>query len=266
MEISEKAFGKVADLFERGSGIRLRADKRQMVAGRLNALAQDAGMPGLDEYVDYLAGMSDPEELERVVDRLTTNETYFFREPQHFDFLAQVASRHRGGHPFRVWSAASSSGEEAYTIAMVLADHIAAGSWEVVGTDLSSAMVESARRALYPMERARGIEPDLLRRFCLKGRGEYAGQLLVCKELRAHVSFRQANLLDPIPHQAPFDVIFLRNVLIYFEPPMKNRIVANVSNHLRPGGYFMTGHAETLRGIPNRLGQVRASIYERAGS
>ena len=262
MEISEAAFGKVAALFERGSGIRLRDDKRQMVAGRLNALAQEAGLASLDDYVERLVRETDPKEVERVVDRLTTNETYFFREPQHFDFLAQVASEHRGGHPFRVWSAASSSGEEAYTIAMVLSEHIRAGTWEVVGTDVSASMVAAARTALYPMERAKAVPVDLLRRFCLKGQGDYEGQLLVSRELRGKVRFEQGNLLQPGADSTPFDVIFLRNVLIYFDPPEKTRIVSNVTKRLRRGGYFITGHAETLRGISTGLKSVRASVYE----
>ncbi|MFT3858506.1 MAG: CheR family methyltransferase [Aquabacterium sp.] len=264
MKLSERSFNTVAEVFHKVSGIRLVPSKRQLVIGRLQKLATEKGMSSLDDYVDKVIRGGDPGELVRVVDRLTTNETYFFREPAHFDFLTDVLSRRRPGGEFRVWSAASSSGEEAYSIAMLLADKIGANGWQVVGTDLSTAMVEAGRRALYPMERARNTSPGYLKRFCMKGSGPYDGQLLVSKALRAHVHFEQANLMQPLPDIGQFDVVFLRNVLIYFEPDAKLDIVRRVTPLIKLGGYLFTGHSESLSNLPTGLVNVKPAIYARA--
>jgi chemotaxis protein methyltransferase CheR len=260
--MSVASFEAVVAMFEKVSGIRLGAPKKPLVEGRLQRLAQQAGQPNLDRYVEQLLQNNDPDELTKVIDKLTTNETYFFREPQHFDFLARWLRANPPRDTFRVWSAASSSGEEAYSIAMLLADVLGQRPWEVVGTDLSTAVVDSARRALYPMERARHTPPDYLKRFCLRGQGEYAGQLLVQRTLRDRVTFRCANLMQPLPSDlGKFDVIFLRNVLIYFDAPAKARIVNRVVAHLHDHGHLFTGHAESLGNLDIRLRTVQPAVY-----
>ncbi len=264
MQLSERSFNVVAEVFHRVSGIRLVPAKRQLVIGRLQKLATEKGLKSLDEYVEKVIKAGDESELVRVVDRLTTNETYFFREPAHFDFLAELVAKRRPGQEFRVWSAASSSGEEAYSIAMLLADKIGPNGWKIVGTDLSTAMVDAARKALYPMERARNTSATYLKRFCMRGSGPYDGHLLVSKELRANVSFEQANLMQPLPDIGKFDVVFLRNVLIYFEPEAKLDIVRRVSPLIKSGGYLFTGHSESLSNLPTGLTNVRPAIYARA--
>lgn len=263
MQLSERSFNVVADVFHRVSGIRLVPAKRQLVIGRLQKLATEKGLTSLDDYVEKVIKGGDERELVRVVDRLTTNETYFFREPAHFEFMAELLSRRRPGQEFRVWSAASSSGEEAYSIAMLLADKIGPNGWKIVGTDLSTAMVEAARKALYPMERARNTSPQYLKRFCMRGSGPYEGQLLVSKEIRANVSFEQANLMQPLPDIGKFDVVFLRNVLIYFEPDAKLDIVRRVAPLIKPGGYLFTGHSESLSNLPTGLTSVKPAVYAR---
>jgi len=263
MKLSERSFGVVADAFQRVSGIKLLPAKRQLVIGRLQKLATERGLDSLDDYVEQVIQGGDQTELVRVIDRLTTNETYFFREPAHFEFLAELVSRRRPGSEFRVWSAASSSGEEAYSIAMLLADKLGPTGWKIVGTDLSTAMVDAARTALYPMERARNTSPQYLKRYCLKGSGPYEGQLLVSKALRAQVHFEQANLTQTLPDIGQFDVVFLRNVLIYFESDAKLDIVKRVTPLIKPGGYLFTGHSESLSNLPTGLTNVRPAIYAR---
>lgn len=264
MQLSERSFNVVAEVFHRVSGIRLLPAKRQLVIGRLQKLATERGLSSLDDYVETVIKAGDEQELVKVVDRLTTNETYFFREPAHFEFLADLLSRRRPGQEFRVWSAASSSGEEAYSIAMMLADKIGPSGWKIVGTDLSTAMVEAARKGLYPMERARNTSSTYLKRYCLKGSGPYDGQLLVSKALRANVQFEQANLMQPLPNIGQFDVVFLRNVLIYFESDAKLDIVRRVTPLIKPGGYLFTGHSESLSNLPTGLTNVKPAIYARA--
>ena len=263
MRLSEASFDAVADMFHRVSGIRLAPTKRQLVIGRLQKLAMETGSASLDDYVARVVS-GDRDEMVKVVDRLTTNETYFFREPQHFQFLMDWLKQQRSGQGVRIWSAASSSGEEAYSIAMVLADQIGPNGWEIVGTDLSTAMVEAASQALYPMERARQTPQNYLKRFCLKGQGPYEGQFLVDKALRSHVRFLPANLMQPLPDIGQFDIIFLRNVLIYFDAPAKRDIVERVCRQLKPNGYLFTGHSESLSNLDVGLVSVQPAVYARA--
>ena len=265
MLLSDRAFDVVAKAFHEVSGIKLTAAKRQLVIGRLQKLANERGSSSLDDYVEAVIVKGDRDEMVKVVDRLTTNETYFFREPAHFEFLSQLLDGpKRSSAPFRIWSAASSSGEEAYSIAMLLADKIGRQGWEIIGTDLSTAMVDAARKGLYPLERARDTRPDYLKRFCLKGSGPYDGQLLVHKDLRANVHFLQANLMRPLPELGEFDVVFLRNVLIYFDSQAKQDIVRRVTPFIRPGGYLFTGHSESLSSLDTGLRPIRPAIYARA--
>jgi chemotaxis protein methyltransferase CheR len=271
MRFSPQSFKAVADAFERVAGIRYPVDKRGTVAMRLMRLAKDYGAGSLDEYVTSVFGDggADREELTRIVDRLTTNETYFFREPPHFEFLSQSLEWHDRKRPFRVWSAASSSGEEAYSAAMVLADRLGIdGNWEIIGTDLSTAMVAAARTGLYAMDRIKGIDPERLRRYCRKGSGPYAGKMLVTRELRERVHFEVANLMQPLDPELElgrFNVIFLRNVLIYFDEIGRRAVVERVSRQLAEGGFLFTGHAESLTGITWDLAAVQPAVYERSG-
>jgi len=263
MYISQRSFEAVTRMFREVSGISLNDTKRQLVISRLQRLASERGMDDLDAYVAGLERERDPDELVRVVDRLTTNETFFFREIQHFDFLSAHLERSPPRGEFRVWSAASSSGEEAYSVAMLLADQCTRAPWSVVGTDLSTQMVDAARRGLYPMSRAEGVPPDYLKRFCLKGMPPYEGQLLIDRALRQRVRFQAANLMQPLPDLGLFDVIFLRNVLIYFDPPVKREIVLRVLPKLKPGGLLFSGHAESLGNLNLPLKTVQTAIYAR---
>jgi chemotaxis protein methyltransferase CheR len=161
----------------------------------------------------------------------------------------------------RVWSAACSTGEEAYSIAMVLADVLEERPWEVLGTDISMRVLERARRAHYPMERATQLPQYYLKRFCLKGQGAEAGTLLVERKLRARVQFEQANLNETLPQLGMFDLVFLRNVMIYFSGDTKRQVVARVLAQLKPGGHFCIGHSESLNEISTAVRQVAPSIY-----
>ena len=246
--LSKKSFDSVTAMFHDVSGIRLGDHKLALVSGRLQRLAQEAGEADVDRYVDRLVnGSFSAQEMRRVIDRLTTNETYFFREPQHFEDLERRVTTSSSREELLVWSGASSSGEEAYSIAMLLAEKAGRRPWRVIGTDLSSTMVAAAQRGLYPIERARLVPPEYLKKYCRKGTGKYEGQLRISPELRARVSFMEANLMQALPESLPaFDVIFLRNVLIYFENDAKAHIVRGVLGRLKPDGVLYTGHAESI--------------------
>jgi chemotaxis protein methyltransferase CheR len=260
--ITDQEFGKFQRFILEAAGITLSAAKQALVSGRLAKRLTAHQLESFSEYFELLSSGHHSDEVQMAVDLLTTNETYFFREMKHFEFLREQALAARGrGQMFRVWSAASSSGEEAYSIAMVLADCLGDGPWEVLGTDISTLVLQSASRALYPMERARHMPAEYLRRFCLKGQGVHEGSLLIEKKLRQRVHFHHANLNVALPEMGQFDIIFLRNVLIYFSNDTKRHVVARVLAPLRPGGHFFIGHSESLNDISQAVRPLMPSIY-----
>jgi chemotaxis protein methyltransferase CheR len=248
------------------AGITLSAQKKALVMGRLGRRLSHHGLETFSDYFQLLVSGQDTQEVQIAVDLLTTNETYFFREIKHFEFLREQALAARGrSQPFRVWSAASSSGEEAYSIAMVLADCMGNAPWEIVGTDISTRMVQEADRALYTLDRARHVPPEYLRRYCLKGTAEYHGKLLIDRSLRARVKFRYANLNVALPEMGQFDFVFLRNVMIYFSNETKQQVVNRAAHTLKPRGYFLVGHSETLNDVTQAVLPIAPAIYQKPG-
>ena len=265
MILSDQEFDFLRKLLYEAAGINLNTEKKALVVGRLSRRIEKLGLSSYGEYFRRIAGKLDQDERQWALDALTTNETSFFREPEHFAFLSEtILPAVRYGETFRIWSAASSSGEEAYSIAMVLAEHLGKGEWEVVASDLSTKVLDQARRAHYPMARAGKIPQPYLRAYCLKGIDEQEGTFLIDGWLRSRVRFLQANLMEPLPSVGQFDVIFLRNVLIYFDAPTKIRVVNNLLPFLKPGGHFFSGHSESLIGLIEGLQPIKPAIYRMA--
>jgi len=260
-QITDPEFTQFQKLIFEIAGITLSDTKKVLLVGRLSKRLRHFGFTRFGQYYHHVTCGQEKSELQMMVDLLTTNETYFFREPKHFDFLSELTSRRRRDGSFRVWSAASSSGEEAYTIAMVLAETLGGAPWEIVGTDISTQVLGKAQLGHYPMERANGIPSHLLKKYCLKGLNEHAGTLLVARDLRERVQFRHGNLMAPDKGLGQFDVIFLRNVLIYFDTDVKRKVVANLLPYLKPSGHFIVGHSESLNGLTDRLEPLRPTIY-----
>lgn len=263
--ISDKEFHHFQALMQRVAGIHLPPVKKALVSGRLSKRLRARGVASFDAYYRLIAGGGEAAELQTAIELLTTNETYFFREPQHFEFLArEVLPAAGAGEPFRVWSAASSTGEEAYSIAMVLMDKLGEeAGWEVFGSDINGKVVEQARGATYAHARNEGIPPAYLRRFCLRGTGGMAGRFRVDAPLRRRVRFAQLNLNGDLAPAGDFDVIFLRNVMIYFDMDMKRRVAEALHRRLKPGGWLFIGHSESLNGVTERLRPLRPTIYRR---
>jgi chemotaxis protein methyltransferase CheR len=262
--ITDQEFALFQRLIYRLAGINLSSAKKVLLVGRLSRRLAHYGYGTFTEYYRLLASGSDANELQTFVDLLTTNETYFFREPQHFDFLRDVIiPARRASHPFRIWSGACSSGEEPYTMAMVLAEHLPQTPWEVFASDISQTVLARAQEGVYPLERTSGIPREYLRKYCMKGVRSQEGRLLVAPELRQRVRFAQVNLTAPIVGAGDFDVIFLRNVMIYFDADTKRKVVENMIPSLKPGGYFIVGHSESLNGITDRLKSLRPTVYQK---
>ncbi|WP_246487362.1 CheR family methyltransferase [Ferrigenium kumadai] len=264
LALSDQEFRQFQTMIYDIAGISMSPAKKPLVSGRLAKRVKQHGLNSYGDYFRILMQKDKRDELQVAIDLLTTNETYFFREPKHFDFMRQhVPALRRPGKPFRIWSAASSSGEEPYTIAMVLADVLGDDAWEVIGSDISSRVLEKARGGHYPMTRIEGIPRHYLSRFCLKGTGPQEGTFLVDRNLRNRVSFQQVNLNENLPKLGEFDMIFLRNVMIYFDMETKQQVVARMLPLLRPGGYFVVSHSESLNGITDALKIVSPSIYRK---
>lgn len=262
--ITDAEFARFQRFIYEAAGITLAPAKKALVCGRLAKRLHAHQLDSYSEYFELLKSGRVADEVQTAIDLLTTNETYFFREPKHFELLRELAKSASGrAQPFRVWSAASSSGEECYSIAMVLADCMGSTAWDVLGSDISTRVLQRARTGHYPMERARNIPPSYLKRFCLRGMDEQEGTLLIERQLRNRVVFAQVNLNAELPRLGSFDVIFLRNVMIYFSGDTKRQVVARVLALLKPGGYFCIGHSESLNDISTAVLPVAPSIYRK---
>lgn len=247
--LSDDEFVLFQHFIQEAAGISLSYARKPLVGARLRSRLRHYRLLRFADYFRLLQSGSVPEESQIAIDLLTTNETQLFREPAHFDLLRALALRARlAAARFRVWSAACSSGEEAYSIAMVLDDCLGADKWEVLGTDISMKMLMRARKGHYLLERSRNVPAAYLQRYCLRGVAQEEGTLLVRHNLRRQIHFQQINLVRPLPQIGLFDVIFLRNILIYFDQETKHRVFSKVGDHLKPGGCLLTGHSESMSG------------------
>ncbi len=258
--LKDKEFKLFQKMIYDRAGISMSDAKKALVSGRLTKRVKHFGLSSFEDYF-RLINTSANGELQTAVDLLTTNETFFFREPKHFDFLRDSVLPDWWTGPRRVWSAACSSGEEAYTLAMMFAEHSPTTAWEITGTDISTRVLEKARSGHYPLERAEKIPSTYLKKYCLKGIGPQEGTFIVERGLRDRVSFLHANLTEDLNKLGMFDIIFLRNVMIYFDMETKRDVVARMLPQLKPGGHFIVSHSESLNGITDELKIVTPSIY-----
>lgn len=262
--VADADFRLFQKLFDDSIGLNLTSHKKLLLSGRLGKRVAKLGLSGFHEYYKYLASGKDPEEFQLAIDLITTHETFFFRENHHFHLLREkIAPEAPSGRPLRVWSAACSTGEEAWSIAMVLRHVLGVTGWSLVASDVSRSVVTRASQGLYKMDRIAGIPPEYLKAYCLKGQREYEGMLLVEKSLREQVEFRMVNLLEIPSELNDFDVVFLRNVIIYFDAPTKERVLRSVCQRIRPDGWLLLGHSESLAGMDLPLRQIRPSVYRK---
>ena len=261
-ELSDSEFMLFRNMIYEIAGINLTIIKKPLVSGRLSKRLKHYGVESFHEYFKLIKSNVNGE-LQTAIDLLTTNETFFFREPKHFDFLRDAVLPLHGNSSLRAWSAASSSGEEAYTLAMMLAEYARTSNWEIVGTDISTRVLARAREAHYSLERTDGMPQHMLHKYCLKGVGSQEGTFIVCRELQERVSFVHANLKSDLSKLGSFDVIFLRNVLIYFDLETKQQVVSRIIRQLKPGGYLFVSHSESLNGVTNDVTVVKPSIYRK---
>lgn len=261
--LSPAQFRRIAEMLYAATKITLSAGKEDLVKSRLAKRGRALGLTGFGQYIE-LAERS-PGELYQMVDLLTTNKTSFFRENQHFDFLrAKVLPELKGGR-VRIWSAGCSSGEEPYTIAMVLREELGehCSDVRVLATDISSRVLSRAAAGVYDEETLRDVPPQLRARYfdCVEFRPPR--RYSVKQELRSLVSFAPLNLMGEWPMHGPFNVIFCRNVMIYFDKPTQENLVDRFYGLLAPGGYLFVGHSESLAGFETDFRYVQPAVHLR---
>lgn len=275
-ELTDGEFARLSEFVYGRIGITLPSAKKTMLQARLQKRLRVLEMKNFREYVTFLFSPEGAErEMGEFINAVTTNTTDFFREPHHFEYLASTAlpmlerSRLLRQDRVRVWSAACSSGQEPYTLAMLLADYAEDRPhllWSVLGTDISTRVLEKAVKGVYRQEDAEPIPMEYKKKYLLKSKDPSKALVKIVPQLRESVEFRRLNLMDEsYGIEDRFEVIFCRNVIIYFDKPTQAALLRHLVNYLVPGGYLFLGHSETLSGIPLPVDTVAATIYRKRG-
>lgn len=271
--LSAEAYRVIVDLVYEHSRIKLGNDKQALLSSRLGKRLRHLGLSSFDEYCTVLRSPHSNDEIGELIDLISTNHTRFYREPDHFHFLTEkilprlvpeLIARRSG---LRIWSAASSSGEEPYTLAIVLAEFLRAHppiEWQICASDISRRMLDVAKQGIYRMETVEPVPAELLKRYFQKGVGPQEGKCRVKSELRDKIRYDRINLFqDDYPIPPKQHVIFCRNVMIYFDVPSREQAVKRLTRHLAPGGFLIVGHSESLMGISHGLQSVRQGVYQK---
>jgi chemotaxis protein methyltransferase CheR len=279
MTLSTKDFQRLSSFIYNELGIKMPDSKRTMLTGRLAKRLRVNELDSFSDYCDFVFSSEGQErELVHLLDVVTTNKTDFFREPAHYDQLVQTVLptliRENGlgnGRKCRIWSAGCSTGEEPYTLSMVLSEFAAVQAsgfpFEILATDISTRVLEAARLGVYPENRIAPIAQGLRRKYLLRGKDRNNPEVRIVPELRSTVKFGRLNFMDrEFGLRDPVDIIFCRNVIIYFDKPTQEQLMGKFCRHLRPGGFLFVGHSESLQGYDVPLVQVAPTIYRRAKS
>jgi chemotaxis protein methyltransferase CheR len=267
--LSEADFQRVSDMVYRYCGINLHEGKQQLVQARIAKRLRVGGFHCLSDYLDHVVSDASGHEFAMLIDAMSTNLTSFYREPDHFQYLAEtalpeLAREKRNGGRMRLWSAGCSTGEEPYTLAMTVLDAISdAARWDIkiLATDISTHVLGIAQEAFYSKTRLEALPAGYRQRFfrscCVDGDKGF----VVAPEVRQMIRFNHLNLMENWPFSGPFEFIFCRNVMIYFDKPTQQRLVNRFWDILSPGGVLFTGHSESLTGIEHKFQYVRPTIY-----
>lgn len=260
--MEQKLFEEFRDLIYEESGIVLKEGKESLVEARVGKRLRELGLPNHHEYLDYVKRDKSGQEIVMLLDVISTNVTHFFREKEHFSFMKQILElwKERGQKKFRIWCAASSTGEEPYTLAMTALSVLGSSEFDlrILATDISTRVLEKAKMGSYEMKYLNDIPTEYRLEF-IKNKGDY---FEFSPHVKSVVTFARLNLSDPpFPMSGPFDFVFCRNVMIYFDNTVRNRLVTNIYHLLKAGGFLFVGHSETLTGLDVPFTNIRPSIY-----
>lgn len=266
-ELKDKDFEKISRLVYEQCGIHLHEGKRELVKARLGKRLRDGNFKSFSDYYQYVTTREGTDELIVMIDSISTNLTYFFREENHFTLLKQVLPRlAEGKSRLRIWSAGCSTGEEPYSLAMIAKEMLGttnAVTVSILATDISTRVLKQAASGVYADEKVNRIPQDMLRRYFQYGTGQSAGYFKVKKEIRDMIEFNRFNLMHPIPGDSRFQVIFCRNVMIYFDKITQNGLVNRYYDALDKGGYLFIGHSESLTGLNHAFQYIEPSVYRK---
>lgn len=262
-------FRRIRSLIYKRAGITLADSKEEMVYSRIARRLRATGYRDFGTYLDQLEGGAMEEEWESFTNALTTNLTSFFREAQHFPILAEHAKKKRGNGTFTVWCSASSTGEEPYSIAITLCEAFNSmrPPVQIVATDIDTNVLKTAANGIYSSDKVEKMSHDRLRKFFLNGKGRHEGMVRARQELRDLITYRQLNLLgDSWPVEGPFDVIFCRNVMIYFDKPTQGKILSRFAPLMKPDGLLFAGHSENFTYVTNDFKLTGKTVYKLASA
>jgi chemotaxis protein methyltransferase CheR len=264
--LNEKTFRQFSELIYNEAGIHLAEHKQALVSARLGKRMRKLRINDFEDYYRYVQEDESRAELSQLLDAISTNVTFFYREPDHFEVLGSVAKKwhSEGQKKFRIWCAAASTGEEPYTIALTLAEALEdLRDVKILGTDISTTVLETARRGEYSSKKLQKISKKLAGRYFTPMGGKGDDRIFrVRDEIKNMITFSWLNLsTPPFPMRGPLDVIFCRNVMIYFDNAVRQRLLDEMHRLLKPGGYLMVGHAESLSGLLGGFRSVRPSVY-----
>ncbi|MFN7914088.1 MAG: protein-glutamate O-methyltransferase CheR [Vicinamibacterales bacterium] len=262
--LTDRDMQRIATLVYERSGITLHDGKRPLVVARLQKRLRALSLDTFGQYLKFLENDRSGDELVLLLDSIATNHTYFFREEQHFKLLAErvVPEMRQQRRPLEIWCAASSTGEEPYTIGMTLSSLEPPMDFRMVASDISTKALKAASAGVYKMASVEKLPIEQLRRYFEKGMGDSAGFARVKRDLRSKIDFRHINLLEVPTFDRKFDVIFCRNVMIYFDRAVQQRVVSALERNLRPGGYLFISHSESLNGITHGLRWIAPAAYK----
>ena len=248
-------------------GIKMPPEKKTMLQSRLQKRLRDLDIATFKEYIDLVfTENGESSELIHMIDVVTTNKTDFFREPAHFDYITQEVLPNIAGRQIKIWSAGCSSGEEVYTTAIVIKEFLKnnnGSDFQILGTDISSRVLAKAVNAIYPEDRIANIPIELKKKYFLKSKDRISPTVRVIKELRSKASYQRLNFMnsDYSEIKEMFDIVFCRNVLIYFDRPTQEKVISKLCQKLKYGGYFFLGHSESIMGMNLPLKQIRPTIF-----
>lgn len=270
--ISSRQFKALAELIQRETGINIKSSKQTMLEGRLRRRARTLDVGSIGEYCDLvISGRFGAGELEHLINAVTTNKTDFFREPGHFDYLTSTILpiyAEESCRQIRCWSAASSTGAEPYTLAMLLDEFTSRNrgmDYRVLATDIDTDVLQTAVKGIYPREQVEPVPAHLRRRYVLEPKDPARQEIRIAPELRRRVAFGRLNLIDEsYPVGEAFHLIFCRNVLIYFDKKTQEEVVLRLCEKLLPGGYLFLGHSESITGFRHDLTQVAGTVFRRS--
>ena len=266
VQLSEDQFNKICEIVYGACGINLKKGKEALVRARLMKRLRALKVAGVNEYLHYIESKGGSRELALFIDVMTTNKTSFFRESEHFSYLRDQILPELKGHRLRFWSAACSSGEEPYTLAMWLKEHmpdIDSKDLLILATDISRRMLEKARMAVYPQTTLQNLPSPQFNKYFTKLNGQHADSFQVVSDVRKLIRLSWLNLLESWPMKGPFNVIFCRNVMIYFDRPTQQTLINRFWELLEPGGYLFVGHSEGLSAIKHNFQYMRPATYRK---